>query len=58
MGNSSDAKTGVTAHKVTYSAEETKKDVIKNALGGPQSLASFGYIEGAGHTVSEASSSP
>ncbi|KAF9068271.1 Alpha/beta hydrolase fold-1 [Rhodocollybia butyracea] len=34
-----------------YVAEETKKDVIKNALGGPQSLASFGYIEGAGHTA-------
>ncbi|KAJ3795334.1 Alpha/beta hydrolase fold-1 [Lentinula aff. detonsa] len=34
-----------------YIPGEVKEDVINNASGGAQNLASFGYIDGAGHTA-------
>ncbi|KAJ3761025.1 Alpha/beta hydrolase fold-1 [Lentinula raphanica] len=34
-----------------YIPGDVKEDVMKNASGGTQNLASFGYIDGAGHTA-------
>ncbi|KAF9068274.1 Alpha/beta hydrolase fold-1 [Rhodocollybia butyracea] len=34
-----------------YIPAENIEDVLKNAIGGTQNLASFGYIEGVGHTA-------
>ncbi|KAF9064039.1 hypothetical protein BDP27DRAFT_1367525 [Rhodocollybia butyracea] len=53
-GYSFDSKRCIDPHNMIYSAGATKEYILKNIIG-LQNLASFGYIEGVGHTASDVS---